>query len=78
METKKEEQKEEFCSVCVAGVAALAGAGTAAGASSTGKANRKVVKSFFWIGVSVSIISILVMLYFLRNEGSCSACSKRR
>jgi hypothetical protein len=77
METKKEEQKEEFCSVCVAGVAALAGAGTAAGSSSTTRVNRKVMKGFFWIGIAVSIISIIVMLYFLR-KGSCDICSKRK
>jgi len=57
-----EEVKEEFCGACIAGITALAGAGTAVGST---KVNKKVKKTVFWIGVVVSIISILILIYFL-------------
>lgn len=69
---KKEDVKEEFCGACVAGVGALVGAGTA-GMSS--KAQKKYKKPIFWIGISITIISIIVLLYMLSNKEVCKSCS---
>jgi hypothetical protein len=60
--------KEEFCSACVAGVAAIAGAGAAT-------TSRKKRKTIFWLGISISIISLIVLVYLLMNNKSCSACA---
>lgn len=69
------EIKEDFCGACVAGVAALVGAGTA-GVSKSGdhRKNKQKHKIIFWVGVSITIISILVAIYFLwiKNCGECA------
>jgi ABC-type Fe3+-siderophore transport system permease subunit len=65
----KEDSKEGFCSACVMGITALAGAGTM-GAST--KVNKKRKKIIFWIGFIVSIISIFILLYLLLS--GCSKC----
>ena len=66
------EIKEEFCGVCVAGLTALAGVGTA-GAST--KVDKKKKKVMFWVGISITIISILFILYMLNRKEGCSSCS---
>jgi hypothetical protein len=66
------DQKENFCAGCVAGVAALVGAGTA-GVSS--KRDRKYKKVVFWIAIGITIISILILIYilFLKKCNQCIA-----
>jgi len=64
----KGEVKEPFCASCMAGLAALAGAGTA---HNTKDNKRKNV--MFWIGVSVSVISIVVLIYLLFFK-DCKDC----
>lgn len=68
---KKEEVKEEFCGACVAGIAALAGAGTAGG--SRVSKNKDTKKIIFWIGVGVSLLSILILIYLLCFK-KCDSC----
>jgi hypothetical protein len=68
---KKEEIKEPFCGACIAGVAALAGAGTAGG--STSSKNKTTKKIIFWTGVGVSIMSILILVYLLCFK-NCNQC----
>lgn len=63
--------KEEFCGLCVAGITALAGVGTAGAGTRVDKKKRKI---FFIVGISVTVISILVILYLLRS-GTCNSCS---
>jgi hypothetical protein len=65
-----EEIKEPFCGACVAGIAALAGAGTATG--SRGSKDKKTKQIIFWVGVSISVISIIVLVYFLTKK--CNEC----
>ncbi len=67
----REEIKEPFCSACVAGLAALAGAGAAGG--SGGAKNKKMKDTIFWIGVSVSILSIIILVYLLCFK-NCNDC----
>ena len=69
--SEKPEVKEEFCGACVAGIAALAGVGTVGGSRKT--KNKKLQTALFWIGVSVSLISILVLIYLLFLK-RCSSC----
>lgn len=68
---EKEEIKESFCGACIVGVAALAGIGTAG--SSKGIKNKEKKKLLFWIGVSVTILSILVLLYLIFVK-KCNEC----
>lgn len=69
---RKDDIKEEFCGACVAGVGALVGAGTA-GMSS--KAQKKLKKPIFWIGITITIISIIILIYMLTNKEMCKSCS---
>lgn len=66
------EIKEEFCGACVAGVGALLGAGTTVASSKT---QKKYKKTIFWVGLIVTIISILILIYMLINKDSCKSCS---
>ena len=66
------ENKEEFCGACVAGLVALAGVGTS---GATSKKNRKTKKIIFWSGVSVSVISICFLIYFLCFKKNCEECA---
>jgi hypothetical protein len=67
----KREIKEPFCGACVAGITALAGAGASAGSSRVNKKSKKIV---FWIGITVTIISIIVMCYLL-FIAKCKECA---
>jgi hypothetical protein len=68
------ENKEEFCGACVAGLVALAGAGTT-GVSSTGaKKNVKKKRIMFWISLSVTLISICFLIYFMYFK-KCNECA---
>lgn len=62
--------KEEFCGACVAGLGALAGMGTAAGSTRVDKKKKKVV---FWVGFSITVVSILILFYMLFIK-KCSEC----
>lgn len=65
-----EDSKEEFCSACAVGISALVGAGMTG--SSKAVKNKKKKKVVFYIGLTISIISILILIYLLtRNCDSC-------
>lgn len=69
---KKKEIKEEFCPVCLIAPLAFSGVGTAAyGETHSNK------KSLFYVGIVITIISILIGLYYLyrNNNKDCSECS---
>uniref|UniRef100_A0A6C0EKG6 Transmembrane protein n=1 Tax=viral metagenome TaxID=1070528 RepID=A0A6C0EKG6_9ZZZZ len=68
-----EETKESFCGACVAGVAALVGAGTASATAQDRKKNKKKQKIIFWISVGVTILSILIAIYILFIR-KCKEC----
>ena len=67
--------KEEFCGACIAGVAALAGVGTA-GASGSAKNNKKTKQIIFYTGVSITVISIIILCYYLLKN--CDECAFAR
>jgi hypothetical protein len=68
---KNEEYREPFCGACVAGVAALAGAGTAGGSSKV--KDKKTKDLIFYIGASVTILSIIILIYLLCFK-KCDTC----
>ena len=71
---KKDEDiiKEPFCGACLAVPLAIAGAGTAGAGSS--KKNKKLRTWLVWGGVIVSVISIIVAIYFITL---CQECAQQ-
>lgn len=70
-DNKPNDSKEEFCGACLAVPMALAGAGAAGyGAKGNGE-HKKMKQILLWGGLVVTIISIIVALYFLF---SCKDC----
>jgi hypothetical protein len=65
------EVKESFCGACIAGIGALAGIGTSGGSRKS--KNKKAKRIIFWIGVSITVISIFFLLYllFIKKCGEC-------
>lgn len=69
--SKCKEEKEPFCVACLAGVGALVGLGTSGINRKSTKKSRKII---FWAGVGITVISILIMIYFLFIR-KCNECS---
>ena len=66
--------KEDFCGACLSIPIALIGAGTAGGAQfgmTKGK-YQKTRKLLLWTGISISVIALLLTVYFLTRK--CSTC----
>jgi hypothetical protein len=68
---QKEEIKEPFCGACVAGVAALAGAGAVGGSNKV--EDKKTKDIVFWIGAGITLISIIILIYLLCFK-KCKSC----
>lgn len=64
--------REDFCGACVAGITALVGAAGAGGSAKAKDQNTKRI--IFWIGMSVSLVSVLVIIYLLYFQ-KCEVCS---
>jgi uncharacterized membrane protein YvbJ len=69
----KEETKEDFCGACVAGVAALAGVGTASVNNRT-NTNRGMKRKIFIISMIITFISIVILIYLLCFK-NCTKCA---
>lgn len=68
---KPNNSKEEFCAACLAVPMALVGAG-AAGVGAKGNGEHKKMKQILlWGGLTITLISIIIALYFLF---SCKDC----
>ena len=70
---KKKEIKEDFCSACLVAPLAFSGIGASIYSEKTNKKSYK--KTIFIIGVIVSVISILLGIYYLKNKKSCLSCT---
>ena len=57
-----ENTKEDFCGACVSLPVAMVGAGIAGASTKKGKTNKKVKKIMFIVGISITIISLIVAL----------------
>lgn len=65
------ESKESFCGACLAVPMALAGAG-AAGVGAKGNGEHKKMKQILlWGGLSITVISIIIAIYFLSRCKDC-------
>jgi uncharacterized membrane protein YvbJ len=63
------DEKEEFCSLCMSGVALLSGATMTA--TGDRKSNKKMKKIIFWSGIVLTVISIILLIYYLRTCKEC-------
>jgi uncharacterized membrane protein YjfL (UPF0719 family) len=67
----KKEIKEEFCGSCLSLVPAALGVGGVAVASSA-KKSRKWKKALFWGSLVITILSIILFIWFKTRP--CSTC----
>ena len=63
--------KEDFCGACVSIPIAIAGAGLAGASTKKGKENKNVKKIMFFVGISTTIIALIIALYYLKKCKSC-------
>ena len=63
-----EEIKEDFCGACVAIPIALIGSGITASQSSNYKKNKKII---LYIGIFITVISVIISIYFLLKCKNC-------
>jgi hypothetical protein len=68
--TAVKEIKEEFCGACLAAPLAILGVG-AAGVGTTKGGHNKTKKVMLWVGVSITILSLIITLFFMFT---CSKC----
>lgn len=64
---ENEDVKESFCGACLALPLALAGAG----ATGIGTNNKKMKNILFWSGITVTVISLIVAIIYLKKCKSC-------
>lgn len=69
------QNKEEFCPLCVTIPLALAGAGATSVGSLDNEKNKKLKRILKWFGVSLTIFSILLMIYWYKIK-ECKECKK--
>lgn len=71
---EENEQREDFCSLCLVGPLAFAGAGAAAAGASVSKKHKAWKKALF-ISAVLSVVFIILSLayYFLFNR-DCKEC----
>jgi len=65
---REPEQKDNFCMACGLVPVALAGA---SGAVMSGKAKEKYRKKILIGGILLSIVSVIIMLYYMKRCKSC-------
>ena len=65
---------EEFCSVCILGISALVGSGIASQGLDSSKEHKKQKKIMFWSGISVTVVSLIIIIYLMFNKDKCKTC----
>lgn len=68
---ENEDTKEEFCGVCAALPLAMIGAGVAGTGTKKKGSNKKTKKILFWTGIIVTLISLIVVYYYLTRCKTC-------
>jgi len=71
-ENTKKDTKEEFCGACVTIPLAFAGAGATVYGSRGRGYYQKKKRFIFWIGIGTVLLSLLIIIYYVRT---CSECS---
>jgi hypothetical protein len=62
---------ENFCGACLAAPLALAGAGAAGVGAKKNHNHKKMKNILLWGGISITIISIIITIVYLRSCKSC-------
>lgn len=68
---KSTDTKEEFCGACAVIPLALAGAGVAGLGANKKGVHKKTKKILLWGGITVTLLSVIIALLYLRNCKSC-------
>lgn len=68
------ETKESFCGACLAVPLAFVGIGATSYGSSSKKKHKKTKKIALWTGIAVTIISLLIAIYYLWIKKDCTSC----
>lgn len=71
--TYQEESKEGFCGACIAAPLAMVGAGASVYGASSKKKHKNTKKIILWVGISVTVLSVLIVIYYLWIK-KCSDC----
>jgi tellurite resistance protein TehA-like permease len=74
---KKEEHREDFCSLCLVAPLAFAGASATAVGSNVSKNHKTWKKTLLISGISTIVFSILLLIYYYFSKG-CTECTIRR
>lgn len=70
-DTKLHNSKEEFCGACLTVPIAIAGAGAASyGVKGRGE-HKKMKKIMLWSGLTITLLSIILAIYFLFRCKQC-------
>ena len=71
--SNKEDIKEPFCAACIAVPLAMVGAGASAYGANKQGSHKKTKQIMLWGGLTVTLISVLVAVYFLFIK-KCKTC----
>lgn len=63
--------KEDFCMACVAAPLALLGAGAAGVGANQKGSHKKMKKILLWGGISLTLISVLIAIIYLKKCKKC-------
>ena len=71
-ESENKENKEDVCPVCVAVPLTMVGAGmTGVGSTKDPKKSRKTRNILLGVGLTVTLVSLIIGLYYLRTCKDC-------
>jgi hypothetical protein len=65
--------KESFCGACAALPLAFIGAGVAGAGSKKKGSNKKTKKILLWSGLIITLISIIIVIFYLKRCKTCNA-----
>lgn len=65
--------KESFCGACAALPLALVGTGVAGAGSKKKGSNKKTKKILLWSGLAITLISIIIVIFYLKRCKTCNA-----
>jgi len=63
--------KEDFCGACISIPVAIAGASLAGASTKASKNNKKKKRTMFFVGITITILALIVGLIYLKKCKSC-------
>jgi len=67
-----DDTKESFCGACAAVPLAFVGAGVAGAGSKKKGSNKKTKNILLWSGLFITLISIIIVIFYLKKCKTCS------